>query len=72
MVENSATVMINSLAQKKISSGIKIFNLSVGEPKLPMHTLLLEATINAMHQGKILYPPVSGIDRKSTRLNSSH
>lgn len=59
--ENSATVLINSLAQKKISSGIKVFNLSVGEPKLSVHKLLLEAAIEAMHLGKTLYPPVSGI-----------
>ncbi len=61
IIESSATVAINSLAQKKISSGIKIFNLSVGEPKLPMHELLLEAAVEAMRKGKTLYPPVSGI-----------
>lgn len=33
--KDSATVAINSLAQQKINAGIKIHNLSAGEPKLP-------------------------------------
>lgn len=61
MTENSPTVTINSIVQKKISSGIKIFNFSAGEPELAMHELLLQAVIEAMNQGKTLYPPVSGI-----------
>ncbi len=61
ILENSATVTINSLAQNKILSGIKVYNLSAGEPKLTMHPLLLQAAIKAMQQGKTFYPPVSGI-----------
>lgn len=40
--EDSATVAINSLAQQKIKEGIKIYNLSAGEPKLPPIPQLLQ------------------------------
>lgn len=59
--EHSPTVIINSLVQQKISSGIKIFNLGIGEPILPMHKLLIQKSIDAMQQGKTRYPPVSGL-----------
>lgn len=58
---DSATVMINSIAQQKAAEGIRVFNLSAGEPKLPPHPLLLKAVADALSQGKILYPPVAGI-----------
>ena len=58
---DSATVMINSLAQQKESAGIKVFNLSAGEPKLSPLLLIVQAVSNALEQGKTLYPPVSGI-----------
>ena len=59
--ENSATVVINSLAQQKINAGIKIYNLSAGEPKLLPHPSITTATIDALEQGHTLYPPVSGV-----------
>ncbi|WP_454782622.1 pyridoxal phosphate-dependent aminotransferase [Legionella sp. WA2022007384] len=59
--ENSATVVINSLAQQKMSAGIKIYNLSAGEPKLPPHPSIATATMEALEQGLTLYPPVSGV-----------
>lgn len=59
--EDSATVVINSLAQQKINAGIKIYNLSVGEPKLPPHPSIITAVTQALEQGQTLYPPVSGI-----------
>ncbi|PWY57624.1 aspartate aminotransferase [Legionella qingyii] len=59
--ENSATVVINSLAQQKINAGIKIYNLSVGEPKLLPHPSIVTSTIRALEEGNTLYPPVSGI-----------
>lgn len=57
----SATVAINSLAQQKIATGIRVFNLSAGEPKLPTHPLVMTAAMQAMEQNKTFYPPVSGI-----------
>ncbi|MCW8408567.1 pyridoxal phosphate-dependent aminotransferase [Legionella sp. PATHC035] len=59
--EDSATVAINSLAQQKIKEGIKIYNLSAGEPKLPPHPSIVTATTYALEQGETLYPPVAGV-----------
>lgn len=64
--ENSVTVIINTMAQKKIASGIPVFNLGAGEPKLPMHDILIQGANDAMSQGKTLYPPVSGISELKT------
>ncbi|QMT59095.1 pyridoxal phosphate-dependent aminotransferase [Legionella sp. PC997] len=61
--ENSATVVINSLAQQKINAGIKIYNLSAGEPKLLPHPSIVTATMQALKQGHTLYPPISGIPK---------
>lgn len=58
--ENSATVFINSLCQQKQLSGVKIYNLSVGEPKLAVHQILISSAIEAMQQAKTFYPPVAG------------
>ncbi|CAM2973509.1 aspartate aminotransferase [Legionella steigerwaltii] len=58
---DSATVVINSLAQQKINEGIKIYNLSAGEPKLLPHPSIVNATTRALEQGQTLYPPVAGI-----------
>lgn len=70
MTENSSTVVINSLVQKKIAEGIKIFNLGAGEPKMTMHPLLIQAAVDAIQEGKTLYPPVSGIaELKSLAAN---
>ena len=44
-INDSATVRINSLAQQKIDAGIRVFNLSAGEPKLPPHPLLIQAVM---------------------------
>lgn len=59
--KDSATVAINSLAQEKINAGIKIYNLSAGEPKLPPHSSIITAVTQALEQGHTLYPPVSGV-----------
>lgn len=59
--EDSATVAINSLAQLKINEGIKIYNLSAGEPKLPPHPSIVTATTYALEQGQTLYPPAAGV-----------
>ncbi|KTD11189.1 aspartate aminotransferase [Legionella gratiana] len=59
--KDSATVAINSLAQQKINAGLKIYNLSAGEPKLLPHPIITTAVTHALEQGLTLYPPVSGI-----------
>lgn len=58
---NSATVIINSLAQQKMAAGEKVYNLSAGEPNLPPHKRVVAATLAALEQGKTLYPPVAGL-----------
>ncbi|ARB91512.1 pyridoxal phosphate-dependent aminotransferase [Legionella longbeachae] len=60
-LKDSATVAINSLAQQKINAGLKIYNLSAGEPKLPPHPIIISAVTHALEQGLTHYPPVSGI-----------
>jgi aspartate aminotransferase len=59
----SATLLINSLVQQKIAAGARVFNLSVGEPRLPPHQILIDATMHALQEGKTLYPPVAGIPK---------
>lgn len=59
--EESATVLINTLAQQKNDAGVKVYNLSAGEPKLPPHPLIIQAVEEALKAGKTFYPPVSGI-----------
>lgn len=58
---DSATVAINSLAQQKKAAGIRVCNLSAGEPKIKAHLKVSLAAIRAIKQSKTLYPPVSGI-----------
>lgn len=58
---DSATVAINSIAQQKSDAGIKVFNLSAGEPKLPPHPSIIAAVHDALTQGKTFYPPVGGV-----------
>lgn len=60
-LNESATVTINSLAKQKIAAGIDIFNLSAGEPELMPHPIIVDAALQALQQGKTLYPPVAGI-----------
>lgn len=60
-LKDSATVVINSIAQQKAEAGIRVFNLSVGEPKLPPHSIIVRAVSKALEEGKTFYPPVSGL-----------
>jgi aspartate aminotransferase len=62
-LEKSATVMIHTLAQQKMASGIRVYNLGAGEPILPANKLIMKAVVRAMQQGKTLYPPVFGISK---------
>lgn len=62
-IPESATVRINSLAQQKKLLGQRIFNLSAGEPIMKTTTAkyLEHDVLNAMKNGKTLYPPVAGL-----------
>ncbi len=62
-LQDSPTVLINSIAAEKVASGIKVFNLSAGEPILQPHNLVIQAVTNALAQGETLYPPVMGISK---------
>lgn len=57
---SSDTVIINSIAQNKIALGIKVYNLSAGEPKLPSNPHIMDGAIAAIRHGKTFYPPVAG------------
>ena len=58
---DSATVTINTLAQSKIAAGLKVYNLSAGEPNLLPHKQVIAGVLAALEQGKTLYPPVAGL-----------
>ncbi len=61
IVEPSATLAMNALAQAKKAKGERVYNLSAGEPMLAPHPAVIEAATNAMKAGKTRYPPVAGI-----------
>lgn len=61
LTTDSATVIINTIAQQKIDAGIRLFNLSAGEPKLHPHPVISQAVSEALALGKVFYPPVRGI-----------
>ncbi len=57
----SETMKMNGLAQQKKASGVRVFNLSAGEPMVDAHPAIIEAATQAMREGKTHYPPVAGI-----------
>lgn len=61
LIKPSATVMMNSLAQKKKAAGERIFNLSAGEPVVVPQRVIGEAAWQAIQAGKTQYAPVMGI-----------
>ncbi len=60
-IESSAIVAINSRALLKKSQGERVFNLSIGEPLLPPHPVIVEAAERAIREGKTQYSPAAGI-----------
>lgn len=60
-VESSPTVAINSEALALKAKGVRIFNLSAGEPLLPIHPAVVAGAEQAMRANKHYYPPVAGI-----------
>lgn len=69
-IKPSATVMMNSLAQKKKAAGERIYNLSAGEPMIAPHPLVVEAANKAMVAGKTQYPPIMGIPELRTAAST--
>lgn len=59
-LQASVTVMINSLAQSKKAQGIRVFNLSAGEPKLMTPEVVRNAAIKFIEVGDIPYPITVG------------
>lgn len=59
-LQASVTVMINSLAQSKKAQGIRVFNLSAGEPKLMTPEVVRNEAIKFIEIGDIPYPITAG------------
>lgn len=59
-VQSSITVAINSLAQSKKAQGIRVFNLSAGEPKLMTPEVVRNGAISFIEKGDIPYPSPAG------------
>lgn len=60
-VAPSATVAINTRALQKKAAGVRVYNLSAGEPMVPTHAAVVLAAQAAMDAQKTHYPPVAGI-----------
>lgn len=56
----SVTVVINSIAQSKKAAGVRVYNLSAGEPKLKTPEIVREAAIKFIEAGDVPYPSPSG------------
>lgn len=57
----SATLAMNSAAQEKKKKGETVFNLTTGEPRVPLSSFIQEGALKAMQSGKTFYTPTSGI-----------
>lgn len=60
-IQASPTVVINSMAAEKRAQGERVYNLSVGEARLPTPEIVIEAATRAMKEGKTRYTPAEGI-----------
>ena len=60
-IQPSATVLMNSLAEAKKASGVRVFNLSAGEPKVKTNQIILDSAIKFINQGEIFYPLTEGL-----------
>lgn len=58
----SATVLINTLAQSKKAAGIRVYNLSVGEPKMITPEVVRQGAIKFIEVGDIPYPSPAGLN----------
>lgn len=59
-IQASVTVAINSIAQGKKAAGIRVYNLSAGEPKLMTPEIVRNAAIQFIEKGDIPYPTPAG------------
>jgi len=60
-IEPSASIVINSIALQKKQQGIRVYNLSAGEPMVKPPEIVTQAAIKAIQEGKTKYPPVAGL-----------
>lgn len=60
-IEPSATLTVKGLVLEKRRAGERVFNLSAGEPIINTDRKIIEASHQAMLEGKTYYSPVAGI-----------
>lgn len=60
-IKESATLKINSIANKKKNGGEKVFNFSIGEPVIDNNELIVTGVIEALNQKRAGYPPSVGV-----------
>jgi len=61
LIQESATLKLNSLVQEMESSGVKVWNFTTGEPDFPVPDRVKKAAIQAIHDNRSKYTAVSGI-----------
>ena len=61
-LQASVTVVINSIAQAKKAAGIRVYNLSAGEPKMMTPQVVRDAANKFIEQGDIPYPSPAGLN----------
>lgn len=67
-VQPSTTMAMNEKAQELMRDGIKIFNLTAGEPDQPTPEEICQAAEKAMREGYTRYTPVAGYLELRQRL----
>lgn len=61
-IEESATLLMNTLAKEKKRAGFTVHNLTVGEPLVETDAAIVDAAIDALKKGETHYTPVPGIE----------
>ncbi|MCB9261898.1 MAG: pyridoxal phosphate-dependent aminotransferase [Flavobacteriales bacterium] len=59
-VEESQTLVMTKKAREMAETGVKVINLSIGEPDFSTPKFIIEAAKKAMDDGFTHYPPVAG------------
>jgi aspartate aminotransferase len=59
-VEESQTLVMTKKARELSSTGVKVINLSIGEPDFETPEFIKQAAIKAIEEGYTHYPPVAG------------
>jgi aspartate/methionine/tyrosine aminotransferase len=60
-IKESITLKINSLVNKKIKNGEKIYNFSIGEPVIKNDPGIIEAVYKKLKNTRVSYPPAAGL-----------